>query len=214
MKELIKRISSYNNIIWDWNGTLLDDYDVIKKAISYQLKEHGLPIPTDEELKEMFCFPIREYYRRLGFRLDQAQFAQLAKNYLNAYQELVVSESSLHNGTEAILHALSSVGKKQFILSAAEQNYLREQVAFYRIDNFFEKIVGLSNIYGDSKVDLGKSLMKEQQLIRKETILIGDTDHDYEVACALGIECLLIAGGSQSYGKLKKTHYNVLQHRS
>ena len=210
MKEVLNRVQSYKNIIWDWNGTLLNDYAVNKKVIFSQLKEYGLSTPTNKEFKEIFCFPIKQFYQRLGFCVNESEFKQLAKRFMESYRKLVV-ECDLHRGSANILRQLYLKQKKQYVLSASEQMYLKEQVMTYNISQFFEKVLGHSNIYGESKVELGKLLMKDEDLVKSDTILIGDTDHDYEVACALGIDSLLIAGGNHSYDKLKKIHYNVLR---
>src|SRR5262249_33596127 len=62
---------------------------------------------------------------------------------------------------------------------------------------------GLDNIYAASKLHLGQALMKRLGLRKQEAVVIGDTDHDYEVAGAIGADCILIANGHQSKTRLQ-----------
>ena len=68
--------------------------------------------------------------------------------------------------------------------------------------HFFGRIYGLSNLYAHSKVDLGHTLLAESGIPTAGTLLVGDTTHDFEVASALGVTCLLMTGGHQSEAKL------------
>ena len=56
----------YTNIIWDWNGTLLNDTELSIKCINTLLKRRSLPLLSAEQYREVFGFPIREYYQRIG----------------------------------------------------------------------------------------------------------------------------------------------------
>ena len=56
-----------NMIIWDWNGTLLDDVDLCVEAINMLLARESLPLLTGkEEYQRVFQFPIRAYYEAVG----------------------------------------------------------------------------------------------------------------------------------------------------
>jgi phosphoglycolate phosphatase len=71
-------------------------------------------------------------------------------------------------------------------------------------------IVGLDDHYAVSKVEQGRRLLNESELNKEETIIIGDTLHDFEVARELGIGCILIADGHQSKHRLEKSGTMVL----
>ena len=59
---------THTHLIWDFNGTILQDMDLGIRCTNTMLTERGLPvIPSVEAYREIFGFPIDEYYRRLGF---------------------------------------------------------------------------------------------------------------------------------------------------
>ena len=58
----------YKHIIWDWNGTPLDDRWLCIEAIINTLTKRNMNTITDNEYVELFCFPVKDYYKKLGFR--------------------------------------------------------------------------------------------------------------------------------------------------
>ena len=88
------------------------------------------------------------------------------------------------------------------ILSACEVKILKRMITERHILPYFEHIYGLDDLYASSKIDLGHALFNNTGLSKKGALLVGDTTHDYEVAQAMGIPCLLMAGGHQSSRKL------------
>ena len=75
------------HIIWDWNGTLLDDLDVSMAALNEVLKSEQLPLVLDkEEYRQYFQFPVIKYYEKVGFDFAKTPFDVLAKRYMDYYQ--------------------------------------------------------------------------------------------------------------------------------
>ena len=75
-------------IVWDWNGTLLDDVDLCFSCINRLLVNHELqPLSTLNQYREVFTFPIEDYYKRVGFNFDKIPFSILAHEYMEDYQE-------------------------------------------------------------------------------------------------------------------------------
>ncbi len=98
----------------------------------------------------------------------------------------------------------------QSILSAYPQHTLEEMVDHFNLRKYFEHIAGLDNIYAASKLHLGKELMKRLGNGSGETLVIGDTIHDYDVAAEIGADCVLVANGHQSKNKLIAVTNNVI----
>ena len=62
----------YKHILWDWNGTLLDDSWLCVEVLNGLLKESGKPTITHETYKEHFNFPVIHFYEFLGFETTSA----------------------------------------------------------------------------------------------------------------------------------------------
>jgi phosphoglycolate phosphatase len=80
---------------------------------------------------------------------------------------------------------------------------LKKCIDRYDLIRFFTKVRGLDDYYAHSKVELGRALLKEENIPADRAVLIGDTVHDYETAAAMKIDCILIADGHNSARRLK-----------
>ncbi len=73
-------------ILWDWNGTLLDDVELCVDALNRLLEKHAYPQRYDrDQYRAIFGFPIEEYYVRAGFDFSRHSFAMLAEEYMDDY---------------------------------------------------------------------------------------------------------------------------------
>lgn len=197
-------IGSISGIIWDWNGTLLNDAGLAVQTMNQMLERRGLPILSVDDYKSVFTFPVKDYYQKIGFDFKAEPFEIPALEFIDCYNSQV-KDCSLHRDALKVLSYFQSIGLKQYILSAMEQVVLDHCLQHYQINDFFEYVSGLDNIYAASKIENGHRLIADQKLDASELVLIGDTVHDFEVATELGCQCILIADGHQSKKVLQTT---------
>jgi phosphoglycolate phosphatase len=197
-------IDRIGGIIWDWNGTLLNDSGLAVQTMNLMLERRGLPILSIDDYKSVFTFPVKDYYQKIGFDFEKEPFEVPALEFIDCYNSLV-NECSLQKDTLRVLEYFRSIDVKQYILSAMEQEVLDNCLSHYQINDFFEYVSGLDNIYAASKIENGHRLIAELELDASELVLIGDTVHDFEVATELGCQCVLIADGHQSKEVLQAT---------
>ena len=175
-------------ILWDWNGTLLDDVALCNDALNRLLARYGYPQRYDREgYRAVFGFPVQEYYARAGFDFARHSFDPLA------------------DGARDALDAFAAAGLRQVILSASPVTTLRRQVEERGVARYFDRLLGLGDIYAKSKVDLGLAYLRETGFDPGRAVMIGDSVHDFEVAQALGVACVLQSGGHQSAAALRAT---------
>jgi len=185
----------YSHILWDFNGTILNDVDTGIKSANALLSRRGLAnLPDADYYRSVFGFPIIEYYRRLGFDLDNESFDDIAVEWVSEYLRNVKS-AVLHIGVSEVLSEIKKLGISQILLSATESNMLNTQLSELGIAEMFDEILGTDNIKAHGKTDIGIEWIGRARPFR--AILIGDTDHDFHTACAMGIDCLLFSGGHQ-----------------
>ncbi len=189
-------MKSYDYIIWDFNGTLLDDVGVGIKSVNKLLSQRGLKeIPDVEYYRSVFRFPIIDYYRTLGFDFESEPYEVLAPLWVELYLEYV-KDASLYSDVKQTLELLRDSGKRQIVLSATELCMLRGQIEALGIGEYFDEILGLDNIHAGSKLALAFDWRDRHS--EAKALLVGDTDHDVETARALHADCVLVARGHQS----------------
>jgi phosphoglycolate phosphatase len=198
-------LNIYKHIIWDWNGTLFNDVELCAGTMNLLLKKESHPAISLKKYKEIFTFPVVEYYKIAGHTFEKNSFEVLGKQFMDEY-EIKKLECTLYPGVKDMLADLNRKKITQHLLSAYEQQSLNKIVHHFDIKNYFKYIIGLDNIYASGKLKLGKKLLS---LIWKngkdeKILLIGDTTHDFEVAQELGIDCMLVSHGHQDKERLLK----------
>ena len=167
------------------------------------LKERGLPLKTVEEYMELFDFPVRDYYEKLGYDFDREPFDKVGMEFITLYNQRQ-SETRLHAGASEVLANFKYHGFAQSILSAREQNELIIEATTLGVIKFFDRIYGLDDHYAHGKTDVGIRLVNELALPKERLLFIGDTRHDAEVAWEIGMDCILIPNGHHSLPRLEQ----------
>lgn len=195
-------LTKYKHVIWDWNGTLLDDAWLCVEVINKILHKRNLPPITHKQYQEEFDFPVIDFYRKIGFDFSIESFEIVATEYIVEYDKRRF-KCKLQNDAMSILKSCANGGLTQSILSAYQQIRLEEIVDYFQVRCFFTKLVGLNDYYAGGKIENGKRLIEELNFNTGEVLLVGDTIHDFEVAKAIGIDCVLCHSGHNSRERLK-----------
>jgi phosphoglycolate phosphatase len=203
-------MNDITTILWDWNGTLLNDTGICIESINELLQERGLPVLTRERYLEVFDFPVKEYYKRIGFDFDKEPFEIPAHRYIELYHSKL-PESKLHDGAVEVLEHFKQQKYTQLLLSASEIKNLETAIDQFGLREYFDGIAGLDNIYAHSKSDIGIALLEKMGIDPSTACLIGDTLHDREVAGKIGCHCLLVGNGHQAYNRLAKNGAPLLK---
>ncbi len=203
-------LNRYTRIIWDWNGTLLDDAWLCVEVMNTMLAERKLPLKTLAEYREVFDFPVRYYYEKLGYDFEKEPFDVVGMEFIHRYNGRHF-ETKLHPEVPQVLEYFRQKGCEQYILSAREEAELLAETEKLGVKSYFSFIRGLDDHYARGKTETGRKLVAELGLPLRETLFIGDTRHDAEVAGEMGINCLLVSHGHHSERRLKELKVPVLQ---
>jgi phosphoglycolate phosphatase len=206
MNQHLKKIKT---IIWDWNGTLLDDTDICLNSMNHMLIQRQLPLLDLEKYREVFTFPVKSYYTAIGFDFDKEPWDVAAIEFIDLYLH-VLPQAKLAKGAGEILSFFRKNGFRQAIISAMQHETLEKSVDSLGITPYFDYIGGIGDHYGGGKIDNARQFYQNYQLNPAEVVLLGDTLHDAEVAKELGSDCILIANGHQSKARLLQTGHEVV----
>jgi phosphoglycolate phosphatase-like HAD superfamily hydrolase len=181
------------HLVWDWNGTLLDDLTLVVAATNASLAVYGGPPVTAEEHRRDFRRPIIDYYSHvLGRPLDRADFARLDRAFHEAYTDGLRS-CTLSAGA---LEALAGWAGTQSLLSMWFHHELVPTVTRYGLDRYFARVDGLRDVIGGgSKAPHLAAHLSALELDGPDCVLIGDSVDDAEAAASVGARSVLYTGG-------------------
>ena len=192
------------HVIWDWNGTLLDDTQAAVDALNEMLARRSLPPISTRFYRDNFAFPVRPFYEAIGVDLSREDWDALAEEYHATYGRQ--TGAVLADGAVKALDALRSRGIGQSLVSALEESRLLRDVERSGLAPFFDHICGTNNLDGASKLDRVRwlaSRLRERKGGDLDIVLVGDALHDKEAAEAIGARCVLFAGGSHASWRLE-----------
>ncbi|MFA7419015.1 MAG: HAD family hydrolase [Melioribacteraceae bacterium] len=202
-------IKNYKHIIWDWNGTIIDDVDLCVVLINWLLTERNLKTISKDEYKNIFTIPVKNYYAALGFNFEKESFEIIGRKWIEEYERRKF-ECKAYPGIVEVMEKIKNLGIGQSILSAYSQHTLEEMADHFGLTKYFSHIVGLDNIYAAGKLHLGQQLIKKLGNGKGETLMIGDTEHDFEVATEMGADCVLLSGGHYDRKRLETLGVKVI----
>lgn len=200
---------NYDHIFLDFNGTILDDVDLCLNLLNEMLEEKHLCRIDKERYREIFTFPIVDYYRAAGFDFSDYTFDELARRFIGEYQPASLN-CPLYPHLVELLDRWKRSGKHLYVLSASEIHNLKEQLNHFGIAGFFEAILGTSDIYAASKKEIAADFLRRRRIPPERCLFIGDTLHDYQIAESLNSASILVDFGHQSRARLLSTGSPVI----
>jgi phosphoglycolate phosphatase len=198
------------HVVWDWNGTLLDDVDPTVFTLNSLLEERRMPLVTREEYRDRFGFPVRAFYEGLGFDFGKEDFAALSIAFIERYRARG-GAMRLWSGALEVMAALEARGVGQMVVSAMERGLLGRMLAEHGVAGFLAGHHGREDLQAGSKVELGVGAVRAAGLRPEEVLVVGDTLHDQELARAIGCRVALFAGGHQSPARLSAAGAPVIE---
>ena len=202
---------THTHLIWDFNGTILDDVHLGIRCTNTMLAARSLPvIPSADAYREIFGFPIDDYYRRLGFDFEREDYdTVLAPEWVAMYLA-GEGDCPMMDGVTETIAAVRELEVPQILLSATKIDMLTAQLKRLGIYEEFGEVIGLDNIHARSKK--AQALDWKARNPEARPLFIGDTEHDADVAQAVGGDCVLFCGGHQSKKRLETLGLPVISH--
>ena len=217
--------TAIRHIIWDWNGTLLDDAAACVAAVDALMRRRQLTGETMTGYRARVRFPVKSYYIEAGFDLQAEAYEALCDEFGEAYALAVagqvpadsshhgVQPSRIHADVETVLRESSEAGVTHAIVSASEHHALQSQVAGYGLQTWFSSMLGRHDNSAGTKDHLVREWVKACGYQPEQILYVGDTEHDFEAAASAGIRMALVSDGHVSAQRLHRLGVPVFTDR-
>lgn len=189
-------MKKYSTIIWDFNGTLVDDvYAAIGAVNDMLIKRNQNPI-TINEYSENVDIPIWKFYERVfvpGTITPEDAISEFAAGY-----DKYIKPRPLMEGAEEILSYLQKAGKNQLVVSASHIDKVTASLETLGIRSYFQTVLALTDYNCTDKSFLAQQYVSENNISAECVLVIGDCVADWQMSKALYCDCVLITKGHQS----------------
>lgn len=181
------------HLIWDWNGTLLDDLSLVVDATNTAFASVGGRAVDSDEHRRVFRRPVAEFYAEILQRaVDEEEFGRLDRIFHDAYRVGLTTISLAADAKEAI----RSWPGTQSLLSMWFHEELVPALETYGLAGMFTRVDGLrTEVGGDRKAGHLARHLAELGISGADAVLIGDSLDDGSAADSVGAASVLYTGG-------------------
>lgn len=199
----------YKAIIWDFNGTLIDDAQAALASVNDMLAARNLPPITYKQYASYVDTPIINFYRHIFDDLDLMCFDDIAYEFNKGYDKHLKKYPVMENAPE-VLEYFCKKGKLQAVISATHIDKVNARLKEFGLYRFFHKTLAHDNLYAEDKTHLAVKYFEQTGLSPVDCVVIGDCVADYQMAEAVGCDCILTTLGHQSRDELVNTKASVI----
>ena len=198
----------YKTIIWDFNGTIIDDVGASLGAVNDMLTKRLQPTIDLAQYQSAVDTPIWRFYETV-FEDGTITPEEAVMEFDSGYEKHL-QQNPLMEGIVDVLTHFRNLGICQVIVSASHVNKVKARLDDLGIADYFDAVLGRSDYMAEGKTYLAKAYFEEHNLSAAETIVIGDCVNDYDVAQSLGCDCILNTKGHQSRREFKGVSAQII----
>ncbi|WP_329623151.1 HAD hydrolase-like protein [Streptomyces sp. NBC_01255] len=198
------------HLVWDWNGTLLDDIGAVIGASNAAFAEIGLEPITLERYRELYTVPVPKFYERLMGRLPTDEEWTVMDGAFHRHYWARAEACALTLGAAELLAARQDSGFTQSLLSLAPH---AELIPLVRRHGIAERFVRMDGRVGDSTDGKSGHMVRHLEALRvsaDRVVVIGDAADDAVAAAHVGAKAVLYTGGSHSRDSLERVGVPVV----
>lgn len=190
-------------VIWDWNGTVLDDFQISLDAVNYILEKRGLPPMDRETYYDCLDTPIIKFYQK-ALGSQEVDFEGISLDF-NTYYRKERHKAQLTPNVLEVIKTLHTMNVPQMIISASHISYIDAALEELGIKKYFSSVIAAEDYVAGSKIDRAQVYMEEHEIPGEGRVVVGDTRHDHEMAKRIGAACILLSTGHEGRKKLSTT---------
>ncbi|WIW50588.1 HAD hydrolase-like protein (plasmid) [Bradyrhizobium sp. 62B] len=206
-------------LVFDWNGTLLDDAQALLQTTNSILNHFGRPRIDMKTFREHCEVPLSRLYRSLGMSQDEIAVVDRDGGavFHDTYEPLA-DQADLRDGARRVLELAHRHAALSIIMSNHVVGPLRSQLRRLGIHNYVKDVLAFENRFTQyksmSKGDRLGLYMQTNKLDPASMFIIGDMPVETEIARKLGLTSVSITGGFVSESRLRaaKPDYTIHNH--
>ena len=193
------------HLVWDWNGTVLNDFDVIMRSTNDSFRDAGMPLITPSQYREQIRMPIRSFYEAILCRDPSDEEWDFLDRTFHQYYVRYDKEAELSGGLPTLFHEWQGAGHTQSLLSMYHHDKLVPAVDHHGLKSHFALVQGTTPPRPDRKGSHLSDHLARLHVDPATAVLIGDSVDDAHAAEQVGARVVLYTGGFGSRDRLRAT---------
>ncbi len=196
-------------VLFDFDGTVVDNSEGIYNCIKYALGKKGMALPSDSVLRAFIGPSLFDSFMWYCTD-DKATAEELVFLYRERYKPIGSTEVRVYDGMSELLERLKKEGYITAVCSSKPYEFVRKIAKEQRIEELFDGFFcpSFQNHLSD-KSSLAIEAMKHFDVKTEETVLVGDTKFDISAARDAGISCIGVLYGFSEEGEMDSADFTV-----
>lgn len=198
----------YTAVLWDFNGTIMDDAGAALGAVNDMLTKRHQPQIDLDRYREAIVTPIWGFYEEI-FEPHTITMEEAIVEFDEGYNRHLGSNPLMSGCTET-LQFFGSIGIRQLVVSSSHIDKVTSLLRDFGIDGYFENVLALSDYYAGDKTHLAKAYLESEGILSESAIVVGDCLADFYMARTLGCDAVLFSAGHQHRARLETAGVPVI----
>jgi phosphoglycolate phosphatase len=187
--------SPYRLLVFDWDGTLADSEQRIVAAALCAIETLGLPARTQQQIRAMIGLAMSEAFQSLFPEVEQDKEGRFIACYREHYLRSSAVPITLFPGAEATLRGLSGQRYQLAVATGKGRRGLDRDIARHNLGALFSTTRCADEAPSKPHPQMLIDIMEKLAVSSAETLMIGDTSFDMEMARNAGVDRVGVSTG-------------------
>lgn len=193
---MIRTPKTFDNILFDLDGTISDSYEGITKSVVYALRKMGIDPPASRETLRVFIGPSLWESFSVHYGLDEAGAARAVSYYREYYSVSGMLDCTIYDGVRELLKSLRALGKKIILATSKPEPAALQILRHFGLLTLFDFAAGASvDTSRVKKADVIAYALRAAGISADRSVMVGDRLHDAEGARENGMPCIGVLYG-------------------
>jgi phosphoglycolate phosphatase len=185
-------------IVFDCDGTLVDSQHLIVDAMRATFESHGMPPPADDAVRHIIGLSLGEAIGALAPGIGEAEVAALVGRYRETFQGMrrqPLAHEPLFAGARETLHALERRGHLLAVATGKSDRGIARVLEHHALGGLFVSLQTADRHPSKPHPGMLEAAMRETGSAPDETVMVGDTSYDMQMARAARVRAIGVAWG-------------------
>jgi phosphoglycolate phosphatase len=186
---------SYELVIFDWDGTLMDSTRLIARSLQAACRDVGTPVPSERDALFVIGLNLADTFARVAPQLDAAGQARLAERYRHHFLA-DEGQAPLYDGVPEMLADLHGRGRRLAVATGKARRGLDRALRQTGLAQWFEATRCADEGFAKPHPGMLLMLLELTGVEPRRALMVGDTTHDLELAANAGVDAVAVSYGA------------------
>jgi phosphoglycolate phosphatase len=186
---------SYDLVIFDWDGTLMDSTRVISESLRSACADIGIAVPSESAARFVIGLGLADTFKHVAPGLDEDGCKRLSERYRHHFLARE-HEAPLYEGVPEMLADLHGRGRRLAVATGKARRGLDRALDATGLRRWFEATRCADEGFAKPHPDMLLMLMDITGVEPRRALMVGDTTHDLELAANAGVDAVSVSYGA------------------